>query len=144
MTGTKITIDDSRLKSLLGSLSGRCRDLTPPLQGWGNKLLEQTREQFEQEVDPEGQAWASLAPSTLVRKRKMGYPDKVLTATGMMRGKIGVSVGKKSLKLINPAPYAEFHQKGTRKMPQREILGIGSDRLNQGIGIIRTYIKGRK
>jgi len=143
MSGSKLTVDDKQLKSLLGKISSACRDLTPPLRGWGDKLVEQTRQQFSTESNPEGDRWQALKPSTLREKQRLGYPSSILTRTGAMKSSIRAKASPRQLDLISDSPYLKFHQRGTSRMAQRKVLGITSDRKNEGAGIIRVYIKSR-
>lgn len=140
---TKVTVDDKQLKALLGKISSACRDLTPPLTGWGRKLVEQTRSQFVTETDPDGDRWEDLKPSTLRQKARLGYPSTILTRTGAMAASIRFKAGAKQLDLSSNSPYLKYHQRGGGRLPERKVLGIGSDRKNEGAGIIRVYIKSR-
>lgn len=142
--GIKITIDDRQMKKILGDISKKCRNLEPPLTGWGRKLVEQTRSQFDSESDPEGTKWADLAPTTVLQKRKAGFSSSILTRTGAMRDSVGFDVAAKTLSLKIGTNYAKWHQEGTRRMPQRKILAITPERKNEGAGLVRNYIKGRK
>lgn len=140
----KIEVTQTRTQEMLKIFKSKVRDLSPPLQGFANYLKEETEKQFEQEKDPEGDRWADLAPSTLAQKRRLGYPDKILTRTGKMRKSVRVAVSGRNLIFAIASPYAIFHQEGTKKMPQRKILGLPPTRLNKLGGLVRTYIKGRK
>jgi phage virion morphogenesis protein len=142
--GIKVTVDDKRMKQVLGDISKRCKNLEPPLTGWGRQLVEQTKRQFETETDPDGEKWADLAPSTLKQKRKQGYPDKTLTRTGEMMESVGFEATAKTLSLKVGKNYAKWHQQGTNRLPKRKILGISSDRLNSGAGLVRAYIRGKR
>ena len=76
--------------------------------------------QFRQGVDPYGRAWAPLRPATLA----LGRHPPPLTDTGAMRDGIGVRVNpgrRAGLRLVVGAPYARFHQTGTRYMAARRI-----------------------
>lgn len=143
MSGSKVTVDDKALKALLGKVSAACRDLTPPLTGWGNKLVEQTKQQFNSETDPDGDRWEDLKPSTLRQKQRLGYPSSILTRTSAMRNSIRSRASPRQLDLISDSPYLKFHQRGTSRMAKRKVLGVTSDRKNDGAGLIRVYIQSR-
>ncbi|MGL5926336.1 phage virion morphogenesis protein [Chroococcidiopsis sp.] len=140
----KIEVTQDKTAAMLKSFKSKVRDLSPPLEGFANYLKKETEQQFEQEKDPEGDRWANLAPSTLTQKRRLGYPDKILTRTGKMRKSVRVAVSNRNLIFAIATPYATYHQEGTKKMPQRKILGLTSVRLNELGGLVRTYIKGRR
>lgn len=139
----RVRIDDTELKALLGKISKSCRNLEPPLTGWGNKLLEQTRAQFDSETDPDGDRWVALSPTTLRSKAAKGQPSSILTATSAMRQSFRIRVAAMQLDLLSDSPYLKYHQRGTTRMPQRKVLGVTPERKNEGAGIVRSYIKGR-
>lgn len=83
------------------------------------KIAEAIQEQFDAGVDPYGEPWAPLAPSTLERKRGPGILDE----TGAMRESIEVSpMAGAGIKVTVGTDYAQFHQTGTSRMPARKIL----------------------
>lgn len=139
----RVKIDDAELRRLLGSISKSCRNLEPPLTGWGNKLVAQTEDQFNTQTDPDGDKWADLAPSTLLSKVRGGYPASILTRKGEMRKSFRIKVSAMQLELLSDSPYLKYHQRGTSRMPQRVILGITPERKNEGAGIVRAYLKGK-
>lgn len=74
-------------------------------------------------------SWQPLAASTRIQRAKAGYgaARPILVRSGKLKGsfrKVRAIGNKGSLK--NTADYATYHQTGTRKMPQREIVGISS------------------
>ena len=80
--------------------------------------------QYNAENDPEGHRWTKLADSTL--KYKTG--NKILVDEGYLLSALANSVRTGSTKwtdcrLIIRNDYAQYHQYGTSKMPQRKILG---------------------
>lgn len=143
MAGFKVTVDQTELKRLLGSISKSVRNLEAPLTGWGNKLIAQTKDQFVTETDPDGDRWAALSPTTLMRKARLGQPSRILTATGAMSNSFRITVAPMQLDLKSDSPILKYHQKGTSRMPKRRVLGITATRKNEGAGIVRAYIKGR-
>ena len=138
-----IEINRSQTDAMVKRYNSRIRNLEPPLRGWGNWIVNQTNHQFDTESDPDGVPWAALAPSTLKEKRRLGYPDHILTRTGKMRkSAIAIADAKNALIAID-VPYALFHQEGTDKMPQRRILGLNDKRREKLLKLIRVYIGGR-
>lgn len=83
------------------------------------KIAEVIQDQFDAGVDPYGEPWAPLAPSTLERKQGPGILDE----TGAMRESIDVSpMSGAGVKVTIGEDYARFHQEGTSRMPARKIL----------------------
>jgi phage virion morphogenesis protein len=103
----------------------------------------ETEQQFATETDPDGVRWAALAPSTLAQKQRKGYPASILTATGKMRRSVVAIADARSVLIGVDVPYAIFHQQGTRKMPQRRILGMNDKREQKLRNLIRVWIKAR-
>lgn len=71
------------------------------------------QEQFHTSTDPRGQRWAP---------RTRSYPWELLFKTARMFGAFLVTDEGGRLRIENTAPYARFHQDGTRKMVARKIL----------------------
>lgn len=137
----KIEIERSQVDGLLKKYGSRLRNLEPPLRGFANYFLTETEKQFVSEKDPEGNRWADLAPSTLAEKRRLGYPDDILTRTGKMRKSVDAIATAKTLVIRMRSEYAIFHQEGTSKMPQRKILGMNDKRRERLAKLIRVYLK---
>jgi len=140
----KISVDGKQLKRDIGLRKSRVSNLQPPLRGFGYYLEQETEKQFNTETDPQGRPWAELKPSTLQQKRAKGYPDDILTATGEMRSTVYSVASKRSLEFGIRDPKARWHQYGTSKMPQRQIIGITPKRVSQGSKLIKVWILGRR
>ncbi|NUZ08940.1 phage virion morphogenesis protein [Piscinibacter koreensis] len=72
--------------------------------------------------DPDGAAWAPLAPSTIARKLKKGQTTRILEATGLMQQSLGYSAGQDWVEVGVSEPYGIYHETGTRRMPRRGFL----------------------
>lgn len=132
-----------QVSKLMKELNSKVKNLEPPLQGWGGYMEEETEKQFVSQVDPDGQPWAALAPSTLEQKRRQGYPDDILTRTRKMRRSVKAIASSRSVEIRIDFP-AQFHQEGTDKMPQRRILGLNNERKGELRRRVRVYIGGRR
>ncbi|MEH2135435.1 phage virion morphogenesis protein [Nostoc sp.] len=108
----------------LGRLGGKLSNPTEFLENTGGYLLKRAEQSFRTETDPYGKKWVSLSPATIAQKERLGYPLKILTRTGSMRSSPRAIVQGKAVKIVVAFP-SEFHQRGTRKMPQRQILPEG-------------------
>lgn len=144
-----IEVDGTQLNRELKRLNSRLRDLEPPLRGFGNYLKRETERQFEREVDPDGVRWAELAPSTLLSKRRAGYPDDILTRTGEMRRSLDYIAAKKSLSFGSKGSQAVIdrlrrHQEGTINMQQRRVIGMNRPREQKLSKLVRVYVQGRR
>ena len=88
------------------------------------RLTDLLFEEFEEEHDPYGAAWAPLLPQTVKRKRG---DDRILRRTDALsietvahpRGGAGIE--------ISSLDYGRFHQTGTRHMVARPVLPGGDE-----------------
>jgi len=69
MARPNVIYDDREVRSMLEQLIAKTENLTPALKNIGEYLTTSNKERFERGVDPDGQAWAPLAASTLAAKR---------------------------------------------------------------------------
>ena len=82
------------------------------------------RDQHGEEVDPYGNPWAPLAESTIKRK---GGDSRILRRTDRMLDELSIRPSPGAgLTLTFGAPYAAFHQVGTKDMPARRLLPIAA------------------
>lgn len=92
----------------------------------GEDIAERERDRIsDDKFDPDGQEWAPWSTS---------YADSLqgvslLERTGRMRKSFRSKSSSKSVSIRNIAPYAKFHQGGTKKMPARPILGWGPEEI---------------
>jgi phage gpG-like protein len=82
----------------------------------------------EEQFDTQGQgAWPALADSTLARKASGGWPEDPLIRTGDLKASLtdpgrAADVGPRHMIYGTDSSYAIFHQLGTSKMPQRQVI----------------------
>lgn len=120
-------VNTSTANRQLKNLTRRVSRLEPPLRKYGQYRVGQIERQFDTETDPYGNAWSPLAQSTIEQKRRLGYPDSILTRTGDLRKSFDFNARGKTLTIESYSPYAGFHQTGTRKMPARKLLPDDGD-----------------
>jgi phage gpG-like protein len=104
-----------------GSFGRRLRNLEPLWDRFSNVLPDIFREHFESHGEGK---WPPLAASTL--KQKGGIGD-ILIETGSMFDSLvspgsGVDKGPMQMSWGTEADYAQYHQEGTSKMPQRQVI----------------------
>lgn len=138
-----VQTDGKQLKSMVGGNLRKFRNLLPPFRGVAYFMRDDLLRRSRSQTDPDGNRWASLAPSTLARKRKLGQPATILTATGDMWRSLRIVFTDKFAEITITAAYSRFHQNGTSKMPQRKILGMNQEIINYAVRVIRGYIQGR-
>ena len=128
-------------------------DISDMMEGVAQLMLRRTQQRFDRQVDPEGNPWAPLAPSTLVRRRK-GYAGKPpLVRTGALRGAIAIIKGGTGsvftntgagfrIGVQNPdiAAYAAVQSRGSRHVPARPFLGVSDLDVRAVDGFIRRRV----
>jgi len=72
-------------------------------------------------------AWPALAASTLMRKEAGGWPSDPLVRTGDLKASLtdpgrAADTGPRHMIYGTDVDYAQFHQEGTRRMPQRQVI----------------------
>ncbi len=132
MAGASISIDyefpDKAVADRLRALVDAGEDLEPAFIDIGEGLLNSTHDRWEQQVDPEGNAWEPLDPKYQARKKKNA--DKILVLEGFMRDTLAYNTTKSSLELGTPIEkYGATHQFGDeeRGIPARPYLGFSED-----------------
>lgn len=136
----RVKIDSKSTGKRLENLTRRVSRLEVPFRKFGSYWINETEKQFDSQTDPSGKPWAALKPATLEQKRRLGYPDDILTRTGALRKSLGFSAKGKSLEVYSDSEYGQFHQYGTSKMPKREIVGMNDKRQQMLIKIIKSYV----
>lgn len=92
----------------------------------GQYVINQVGLEFKLSKDPFGNPWAPNAPSTIKRKKRKGKTGagepKVLIDTGNLRNSFSMKTLASGVEVGTPVPYAQYHQAGTGRIPQRLIL----------------------
>lgn len=116
----------------------RANNMVPVFEVLSRDFYEMERQQFASEGASASGGWAPLAPSTVAHKAAVGAPQEILQYSGDLLRSLTRSNAKGSRKRIRPDEmeigtairYAAFHQKGTRRMPQRRPVELrASDRV---------------
>jgi phage gpG-like protein len=97
----------------------------------GVALVKQVMDEFRESRDPYGNAWAPVQRNRrrdrAARNRRIARglavkADKPLLDTGRLRGSTGYSVRGAQVRVFLTANYASYHDQGTRRIKQRQIL----------------------
>jgi phage gpG-like protein len=67
-------------------------------------------------------AWAPLKESTAKQKARKGYSPLPLLRTGHLRQSFRPFWTKEQAGVGSEVPYAQYHETGTRTLPQRAML----------------------
>jgi phage virion morphogenesis protein len=131
-----VTLD--AFPAALAKLAAPPADLGPLLEQVAAALQAGTVRRFGLGVSPQGVGWAPLAASTRKkRRRRAGQP---LQDTGRLLGSITTRAAPPaSVTQTAGAPYAGFHQGGTRRIPARPFLGPSDEDVRAVAGLIADY-----
>lgn len=125
MPTIEIELIDQDFRGAIDRLLNAQTDLSPLMTTIAGHLAATTERAFESERDPSfGTPWAALSPPYLKRKLKQGFSKAKLERTGELKASIVAESGDDYAEVAVGAPYAIYHQLGTRKMPARPFLGI--------------------
>lgn len=126
----EIKVNDNRTVFTLEQMKKRIQKRTAMVREMTMFAEAETRRNIVAEVDPDGNAFAPLAESTLRRKKTRA----ILRETSAMIASIQSSASGDTGRVQIGTDYAIYHKTGTSKMPQRNPIGIGDklrEQLNQ-------------
>ena len=154
MTNLRIELTIAEATDLIERLENRLGDLTPAMKGVGEYMLLRARERFDDEVDPSGQKWQALEPSTVRSKqRRKTKPGKrarvraeatdILRESNLLRDTIAYNADSTSVRVGTPQEYGIFHQSDEprSKIPPRKFLGVNAEDLVEIDAIVSDYLR---
>ncbi|WP_179228607.1 phage virion morphogenesis protein [Leptolyngbya ohadii] len=136
----RLRIDITTSGDGLDKLAQKLNRLEVPMRQAGLYMERELKMGFARQSDPDGKPWQALKPSTLRRKKTRS----ILRETGTLAAGISlVSVSSTSATVAATAgsEYGIFHQTGTSKMAQRQIIGIGERHIPQITKIFESYLE---
>lgn len=122
----KITIkcDTAKVMAVMRALDAGFRDFRPLLKEIGKIQLVSADDSFKTRGANLGKPWANLKMDTVKQKMRIGRNVDILQRTGRMRRGFAITkLTNNELNVENSVLYFRYHQLGTRKMPQRQMLG---------------------
>jgi hypothetical protein len=118
------------------SFPAKAKSLHKPMKQFLAFLELETKQQFIRQVDPDGKPWADLKPATWAKKRS----KTILREDSIMINTIYTKLNGVNGEIGLTSEIAIYHQEGTDKMAQRQILGITDERLEKGNSFFEVYI----
>lgn len=120
-TYSLLTVDTSEAGSILGLLASRLQSgqLLEQVKG---VLVDEIEAAFQNEKNPEGRQWAPLAAATIRQLRRQSYGGKMLQRTGLGKRSIKIQVTGRNRLAVSYLGYMDYHDKGTRFVPQRQFI----------------------
>lgn len=91
------------------------RQLATQLYGW-------TQRNFQSGGSMQTPVWAPLKASTAKQKARKGYSPIPLIRTGHLRQSFRPFWNKEQAGIGSEVPYAQYHEAGTERLPQRAML----------------------
>lgn len=120
---------DERVRRLLRLMQRRARDLSDPLDEFGDYYAAFHAFRFLRSGEFIGtKRWRPLSPAYKARKTAAVGPQPILTRTGRLSGSLNHRpfdvdrVTPDSATFGTKTPYAKYHQTGTRFMPKRVVI----------------------
>ena len=132
---------NEHLTALYQRLNG---DLTPLMRGIGTLLEGSTRDRFRTKRDPDGVAWANLAPGTIKSKNARGG---ILVDYGDLMRSITYHASSQAVAVGTDRPYGKYHQTGTKvdgtqRIVARPFLGLSTDDKAEIRELINDFMSG--
>jgi phage virion morphogenesis protein len=122
MTQVSIKINDAAVQAVFARAIAKLEDLTPMMGDIGEILVNSLDRGFRDQVDPYQNSWAKLASSTLRQKVRQKRILKILQSRGTMRGTLTYRASRDRVLAGFNVFYADFHQRGTKRMVKRQLL----------------------
>lgn len=161
--------NSASVADVLSRISERTKNLRPAMQDIGAMLRTDALDNFKNQHDPDGNAWAPLKPSTiLARARRLSGGKgirkkdgslrsnavrtisgaKILQDRGTLRSSISVqNVTANSVTVGTKIAYAAIHQFGGQtgrgrkvRIPARPYIGITQSASKDIVSMLQTYL----
>jgi phage virion morphogenesis protein len=121
----EIEVRDGLLLSSLRRLAVEMSNPAPAMKLVGQLAQREVVRQYRLEKDPQDRPWKPLSAATLKSRRNRNKSSiKILIDTGRLVNSINSQASGNEARVGTNVGYAPFHNFGTRKMPQREFMGL--------------------
>ncbi|MEL7315436.1 MAG: phage virion morphogenesis protein [Cyanobacteria bacterium J06559_3] len=130
---------------VIADIESRAKDWTPALNEAALYMEAQTKENFAKQQDPDGNPWQPLAQSTLIQKRKRKAPSAILRDTSSLVSGITArpaSATQSSVETTANRTAGLWHQRGTKRMPQRRYMGFAQRHIDAIEQILKGHVDG--
>ena len=149
-----LIFNDAKAKKFFDKLQGNEKDIrTKDLAYWGgitSIAFKDVIDHFRKEAGPtkKWQKWSKLYTDRKIKRDRGG--DKILQDSGRLRQSVNIARSsvrrRKGQLLFNQAktktgfPYAQAHNEGSGKLPQREYMWLSLKALNKISKITSAYL----
>jgi len=137
-------LDDRKAKRVLRNLNKGISDFKPALELTRRYQLKEIENQYKTEgSNILGSKWQSLKRRTILARIRAGFgAGPILTASGKMRKSHRKKVlNKNTLGIENTASYYKYHQQGSKRIPQRQVVGHSNKMIKDVVDIFVKYLR---
>lgn len=143
-----VTIGFKELGDLVDGAADRMKNLSPAV---AERVREATqaivRENFETEGAASGHPWPPLKASTVLDRRRKGFPPRpILVRTGRLKRSATLPGSESVFRSTNDSvtvgtsvSYARFHRTGTRHLPRRDPFRFAREQLQRVLDVFRRW-----
>lgn len=135
-------LDTRAAQKIMNSLERGLNDFKPVLKQASQYQLGKVEQQFGSEGETITGKWKELQQKTIKQRIAAGYgPGPILTASGKLRKSVKQEkLTPTELRIGSKNAYFKYHQLGTSKMPQRQILGHSREMTDKVVDIAQKYV----
>lgn len=123
MANDPVEIIAGEFLELSAEIESKIDNPAPFLRDVGEYMLGSLDIGYQTQTDPSGKPWKPNSPFTIAEKKRRGFINSILQATGAMRSRYNYQVSGSQLVVSNSDQKAPKHQLGIG-VPVREHLGI--------------------
>lgn len=137
-----IKVDDREVKRLLLNIDKAVKNMKPAMNDIGTRLIKEYEGSFDKQASVEGERWKALSPATIAQRIRMGFGSSpILVRTGALKKGFFKTVKALSVYVSNKVKYYQAHQLGEGRNPQRKMLGMRKNLLEDVIEIINKFLQ---
>ena len=138
----QFTFDASDAVRKLTKLRGALVDFRKPFKDIKSVQLREVQRVFDTEGAATGKKWQSLKQKTIAQRIASGYgAGPILNRSGTLKKSFKQkSVSRNKLEIGSDVKYFQFHQTGTKKTPQRQVLAHTDEMRSRVLKIFTDYI----
>jgi len=146
--GNAIIVDfDSRIADArLRSLVSKTKDLSEVFRDFA-KVYRKFQIELFRSGGADAGGWKPLAPATIARKRKMGYPLDILIQTKTLMRSLTTKtsytvedIRPREMTIGSSVPYGQYHQTSTKRMPARPLIVVTDDLRRDWVKLLAKHV----
>lgn len=150
MTAVTVDIHDYEVLAALTRLARNVDHLEPALDAIGDAVANSIRLNFEEQHDPDGNAWDALSEATLANRRQEGKGAEILRDTGLLNRSITHQVGDTAVEIGTDKVYANMMQFGGTRgdfpwlwgdIPARPFIGVSEADRAEMLDVLGHYLE---